>query len=482
MYIMNDIKKTTLQKVLDSPHLIGYMVGKTKLSDLHSYWIKYCWYPIEYFTANNNQQLKDMLNFFNNMGKTFDKEIAFRKVERQFLTEEKLLELLKNPKRSLKGHRGSYKSTAILAIGAIIRLLFNPDIRICMVQKDFTKASLWIKTISNMMKEPKIQQLFRLAHGVFPKTIKDSDSIVTFNFKKTMTPEGNLNAFGVHQNMIGKHFDLIQADDFISIDDKISKAERDKTKLHLEDITNNILDRGCSMIYTGTVWHPDDAWSICPDALIFDYHITGIMTEEEKRNLKEGKTKLTKTMLAANYELSHLPSDEQMFKDANWAEWDKLQHSGIYGHLDAKYSGSDTNGLTFFYKKPNGKIQGVGFCFHEHIEDKMSYVIQKYKKYFCGKLYLEDNGDKGYLAKEFNKLGIKTESYHESMNKHIKIENYLYPIWDDIEWDPETDPEYISMILDYQEGAEPDDCPDSASSLIREHFYDGGKNMDRWRW
>jgi len=46
--------------------------------------------------------------------------------------------------------------------------------------------------------------------------------------------------------------------------------------------------------------------------------------------------------------------------------------------------------------------------------------------------------------------------------------------WAEIIWDSETDDEYMGQIVDWQEGAEPDDAPDSAASLLREHF--GGPN------
>jgi hypothetical protein len=56
------------------------------------------------------------------------------------------------------------------------------------------------------------------------------------------------------------------------------------------------------------------------------------------------------------------------------------------------------------------------------------------------------------------------------MNKHLKISTSLYNTWPFLEWDPETDEEYMLQITDYREGATPDDAPDSAASLFREGF------------
>jgi hypothetical protein len=264
----NEIDQQILKSILDNPHRLGHLVGKKKLTELHGYWIKFCFYPIEYFEKDNN--LNDMLNFFNGLGKTIDIQVNDKQIERQFLTKEILYNLLKEKKRSLQGHRGSYKSTAITTIGCLVRLLFLPDERIAIVRKDFTKASKVLKTISSIMKLREVKELFKIAHGFYPTTIIDRENTIIFNFKTTVTPEGNINAFGVHQDMTGSHYDLIICDDFITLEDKIYKTEREKTKTHLEEITNNILDPEKNIIYIGTVWHKQDAWSICPKPLVFD--------------------------------------------------------------------------------------------------------------------------------------------------------------------------------------------------------------------
>lgn len=422
-----------------------------------------------------------MLEFFNGLGKTFE-TITENKIERVYLTEEILLNLLKNKKRSLKGHRGSYKTTAIVVIGSILRLLLEPNIRIAIIRKNFTKSSEILQTISKMMKTKEVKQLFALLHGTEPRAIKDMHNMITYNFKTDITAEGNINAYGIHQDMIGKHFDLIICDDFITIDDKSYKVERESTKLHLNEITNNILDPGKQLMCLGTVWHKDDAWKICPDALIFDWNITGIMTDEDKLEITEGKTRLSRIMLAANYELKHIAGDDQMFTEANFLRWDYHYKTRVYAHLDCKYSGNHTNGFTIMVRKDDGRIQAVGFCFHEHIEDKLDFVYDKWKKYFCGTLYNEENADKGFVAKLLREKGIPVETYHEATNKHVKIENFLYKYWNYIDWDIDTDPEYISQILDYTEGEEPDDCPDSGACLIRAKFDKDFVDMNRWKW
>jgi len=230
---------------------------------------------------------------------------------------------------------------------------------------------------------------------------------------------------------------------------------------------------------SGTPWHRDDAWTICPSTLKFDINMLDILTPEEKI---EKKRELTPISYAANHLLTHIMPEDQMFKEATYERWNYHYKKNIYGHIDAKYSGSHTNGLCFMTLKDDGRIQAIGFCFHEHANDKLDFIVEKYKKYFCNQFYCEDNADKGFLAEKLQAKGMNVETYHENMNKHVKIENYGYKHWTNIDWDIDTDPEYIAQILDYQEGQEPDDCVDNFSSLIRQKFDKPFADMRRWKW
>ncbi len=471
----NEIDKQILKTILDNPHKLGHLVNKTKLTKLHSYWIKYCFYPLSYFEQNNN--LEDMLNFFNSLGKTIDL-LNNNQIERQYLTKEILYNLLKEKKRSLQGHRGSYKSTAITIIGTIIRLLFMPDERIAIVRKDFTKASKILKTISSLMKTNEIKEIFKIAHGFYPIAIIDRENLITYNFKTTVTPEGNINAFGVHQDMTGSHYDFIICDDFITLEDKIYRNEREKTKLHIEEITNNILDPDKYIVYTGTPWKVDDAWIICPKPLVFDCYTTGLMTQDEINKKRKLTTNIT---FLANYELRHGSNKDSIFKDILFDKW-QFTGTGI-GHIDKKFFGTDTNALTFVEKKKDNRYCVVGFTFSDNIKDKIEFIYEQWKKYRIGVIYTEDNDDKGFTADLLRKKGIPVITYHENMNKHVKIQTHLLEngFWDLIDFDNDTDPEYLSQILDYTQGAEPDDCPDSLACLGRV-LLSSSENVFKNRW
>jgi hypothetical protein len=56
----------------------------------------------------------------------------------------------------------------------------------------------------------------------------------------------------------------------------------------------------------------------------------------------------------------------------------------------------------------------------------------------------------------------------EKENKHIRIISFLKKNWNRLYFAHDCQTDYLSQILDYEEGLEPDDAPDSAAGLIRE--------------
>lgn len=416
------ITKKELEIIRDYPHLIGHLVGKNLLIDLHSKWIHYLW------DSNEN--------------------------------------------RSLQGHRGSYKTTAIIIIGCIYWLLFHPNDRIAIVRKSFTDAADCLTTIRSLFKTEAIQVLFTLIHKMSPKAVIDQNRKVTYNFKKTYTPEGSINAYGIDTGITGKHFDKILCDDFCTLKDRTSQAEREKVMTVIQEIMTNVVDPGKSVSFVGTPWHKQDAWSVCPEPIKFDWRTTKLLSEKD---IMEKRKTISSSLFAANYELTHIASEDALFTNPSYARW-KYIKTGVFGQLDAKYFGDHTNALTFMCDKKDGRYQAIGFCFSENIKEKYQFVYDKWKKYFCGSMFLEDNADKGFVADELRKRGIPVVSYHENTNKHVKIDTYLLKLWNLIDWDSDTDPEYMNQIIDYVEGQEPDDACFVAGTKVMTLF--GNKNIE----
>ena len=97
----------------------------------------------------------------------------------------------------------------------------------------------------------------------------------------------------------------------------------------------------------------------------------------------------------------------------------------------------------------------------------MDQIIIEADRLMCWPLYNENNGDKGFVNKEFRKRNRWSKEYREDQNKYVKISSYLKKWWPRIVFLEGTDPEYISEIMDYPEDAEHDDAPDSAACICR---------------
>lgn len=410
------MNKSLAKKLTDQPHLLGIYLGYDRLTELHSEWIKYCFLtPID---------------------------------------------------SSLQAHRGSYKTTAVMIVGCIWWLLFNFNDRVLLIRKDFTAASDILKVISRQMQSPKMHTLFMELYGFDYKITIDRSDKFTWDLKTTETREGNINAFGMSPNITGSHGDKVLCDDIITLKDKLSQAEREKTVEYIRELRTNIIDPGQAISFTGTPWHKMDGWQILPKPLKYTVYETNLkaFTEEHLKKLKENTTP---SLFAINYELNHIASENQMFTNPFFGGWDFRE--SCLGHIDAKYEGTDTGALTFFSKTNNKEhpFQAIGFKFNCHVDDYMDTIVMMYKKFNCSAIYKEKNDDKGYTAKSLKAKGLQAISYHEIENKHIKISNYIYPIWKHIKWAHDTDLEYLNQIVDYEEGAEPDDAPDSLGSIIK---------------
>jgi len=261
-----------------------------------------------------------------------------------------------------------------------------------------------------------------------------------------------------------------------NIKDRTSRAERERIKNVWMEL-QNVKNRGGISIAIGTVWHKQDVFSLMPPADIYTCYETGLMTKKEIENLK--KT-MTPALFAANYELRFIANEDALFTDIRYLKPSDMTEQdikdgvipkdlldGCTAHLDASYGGGDTTALTLMKKLLDGRIIAFGKVWEKHVKHCMNDIIMLINFYNARSLWMETNGDKGYLAQEFRQRGIRVMTYHEKMNKDVKIQTYLYGAWQDIYWLEETDANYINQIMDYTENAEIVDAPDSASCACR---------------
>lgn len=367
--------------------------------------------------------------------------------------------------KTLQACRNSYKTTSVSFALALIMILL-PKKRVLFMRKTDDDVKEIVKQVKKILLDPHTQYFVQVIYGVTLKLTVDNSNELNTNLSIDTKGTSQLTALGTKGSLTGKHFDIIFTDDIVNIDDRTSKAERERTKVVYQELQNLINDNG-RIFNTGTPWHKDDCFTIMPEAEKYDCYNTEInpVIFDDAR-LQEKRENMTASLFAANYELKHIASEDVIFANPQkGAPFEKVINARN-GHIDAAYDGEDYTAYTVA-RREGEKIYVLGKLWRKHVDDVADEIVGLHKEILCEKVYNEDNGDKGYLAKELRKKGMKVVSYHESMNKFLKITTHLKGSWKNVIFVEGTDKEYIDQVVEYNEHADHDDAPDSLASLIR---------------
>ena len=369
--------------------------------------------------------------------------------------------LLGHEDMTLLAHRGSYKTTC-LSLAMALTLALLPEKNLLFLRKTDGDVREVIAQTASLLRHPALRELTARVWGE-PVTLVHAteDTLVTSVY---LTPRGapQLRGQGIGGSLTGKHADLIFTDDIVNLTDRLSEAERTRTRTVYQEL-QNIRNRGGRLINTGTPWHPEDAISLMPAPQRFDCYQTGLIPPEELRRLRAA---MSPSLFAANYELRHIAERDALFTFTPPTTEDAGRLRDGIAHVDAGYGGSDCTALTC------GRFDGerlylYGRLWHAHVSDCLEEIAAACGRLLCGPLWMETNGDKGYLAREARQMGLAVHPYAERMNKQIKISTYLRAWWPRVTLLEGTDPEWVRQIVGYTPQAEHDDAADSAASLVR---------------
>lgn len=365
--------------------------------------------------------------------------------------------------KTLQSSRGTYKTTCVSVALALIIILL-PNKRTMFMRKTDGDVKEVLKQVQKILNDPHTQYFVQAIYGVNLRMMVSSATEILTNLTTDTKGTAQLVGIGTGASLTGKHFDRIFTDDIVNVQDRISKAERDRTKIIYQEL-QNIKNRGGRIFNTGTPWAKDDAFSIMPKANQYNcYHdeVRKIISEDELAAIKES---MTASLFAANYELRFVAEDDVIFTDPVTGADPAMVEQGEM-HIDAAYGGEDYTAMTIM-RNAGGKHYVLGKMWQKAVDAVEPQIIDLYSRYLCGKVYCEDNADKGYLAKDLKNKGLRSVSYHESENKYMKIVTHLKGEWKNVVFVDGTDDEYIDQICDFNENADHDDAPDSLASMIR---------------
>ena len=408
---MNSRKQAVLDLLWNEPYKIGHWVGFKDLTTLHNEWLR------SFLYAEDDQ--------------------------------------------TLLAHRGSYKTTD-LSLFLAIHTVIKPNENVMFFRKTDDDVTEVLTQSQKILKSGAFQKIVCDLYDTDLQLLKENNSEIHTNLCTSTKGISQVVGLGIGTSITGKHADIVVTDDIVNLKDRISKAERERTKIQYMEL-QNIRNRGGRFINTGTPWHKEDAISIMQNVRRYDCYSTGLITRDKLEELRQS---MSDSLFAANYELKHIADKDAMFKEPKFTKDNELIYDGM-AHIDAAYDGEDGTAYTIFHKLSDGRIIGFGKRWDKHVDDCLGEIGVYHKMLRAGSISCETNADKGYLAKELRGLKYSVNTYDESMNKFVKISTYLRSNWKNIIWLEDTDPEYINEILDYSENAEHDDSPDSAASLLR---------------
>ena len=377
------------------------------------------------------------------------------------------LMLLEPNDYTLLGHRGSYKTTCPSFAFALL-IVLRPEKTIFFVRKTDDDVIEIVNQTKKILQSDLFLYLVREIYSIELILTTATAYKIDTCLNDSTRGQVQLQGMGLNGSLTGKHADLIFTDDIVNVKDRVSRAEREQTKRQYQEL-QNIKNRGGRIFNTGTPWHREDAIATqMPNVHRWTVYGTNLISQDQIQHLRES---MSASLFAANYELKHIADSEAMFRQANWLDDSSSNTELIYGgigHVDAAYGGEDYTAYTVMHELSDGRIIAYGKLWQRHVDACLPEIKIYHEHYKAGLILCETNGDKGYLAGELESdYDFYVIDYAERMNKFLKIASYLRKNWNRIWWISDTDPDYISQILDYTQFAEHDDAADSAASLIR---------------
>ena len=230
---------------------------------------------------------------------------------------------------TLLAHRGSYKTTDLslfLAIHAVIK----PNETVDFFRKTDTDVTEVMNQTAKILKTGAMREVARMLYGTDLILEKETANEIHTNLCTSTKGASQILGLGITTSITGKHADIVVTDDIVNIKDRISKAERERTKIQYMEL-QNIVNRGGRFINTGTPWHKEDAISLMPNVQKYDCYSTGLIDRQKLEQLRES---MSDSLFAANYELKHIADANAMFTSPQFTDATGLIYGGL-AHIDA---------------------------------------------------------------------------------------------------------------------------------------------------
>ena len=176
--------------------------------------------------------------------------------------------------QTLLAHRGSYKTT-VLSLFLAIYPVVRPAENVLFFRKTDTDVTEVIGQAQKILESPVMRKIVRNLYGVDLQLEKATGSEIHTNLCTSAKGISQVLGLGIGTSITGKHADVVVTDDIVNIKDRISRAERERTKMQYMEL-QNIVNRTGRIINTGTPWHKEDAVSMMRNVSRYDLSLIHI--------------------------------------------------------------------------------------------------------------------------------------------------------------------------------------------------------------
>lgn len=270
---MNSEKQAVLDLLWNEPYKIGHWVGFKDLTTLHNEWLR------SFLYADEDQ--------------------------------------------TLLAHRGSYKTTD-LSLFLAIHTVIKPNENVMFFRKTDDDVTEVITQSQKILRSGAMSHIVQVLYGARLDLLKENTSEIHTNLCTSTKGISQVVGLGIGTSITGKHADIVVTDDIVNLKDRISRAEREKTKTQYMEL-QNIKNRRGRFINTGTPWHKEDAISLMPNVKRYDCYSTGLIARDKLEKLR---SQMSDSLFAANYELKHIADKDAMFQNPQFVSDESLIYDG----------------------------------------------------------------------------------------------------------------------------------------------------------
>ena len=186
---------------------------------------------------------------------------------------------------TLQAHRGSYKSSC-LAVAVSLMLVLYCKQNIIFLRKTDSDVSEMLGMVSKILKSEIVKDIAKAIYRTELSITTESMTHLSTNLWTSPMGAPQLLGLGIKSSITGKHAWYVITDDICNKDDRVSRAEREKTKLQYDEL-QNIRNKGGRIINLGTLWHKEDVFTKMPNIRRYDCYETGLISKEQLEQLRQ---------------------------------------------------------------------------------------------------------------------------------------------------------------------------------------------------